>query len=835
MPTPCDPGRPAVTDTMPPPGATPAAGLAGPPAHWPAAPRCAVAMAGDAPLPMCVAWGGDLATSWNARFAALLPAALAPGTPLCAALAAAWPDARDALAPLVERVLGGEGVRSADLPFPVAGAGAQAWHALALTPLRDEDGAVRGLACTVWETTDAVLARQRLARQADEASRSDEQAREAVERYRLARLATNDAIWDWRLNDGHVVWNRALRELFGHDLEQTSADWWLAHIHPEDRPHIDASIHAVIDGDGAAWSGEYRFRRADGSYAEIFDRGTVLRDAAGRPLRMIGAMVDLSERRATQRALHESERLFRTLFESIDEGFCVIEFLDGPHGPLSDYVHVMANPAYASNAGIEDVVGQRVRDMVPLEADGWVEIYRRVLLTGEPVRFERELERTGRYLELAALRIEPVERRQVAVLFQDITKRHRAELAMRGMNDVLERRVAAEVAERARTEDALRQAQKMEAVGKLTGGIAHDFNNMLAVISNALELLGRRAGADERMLQYVAMAKGGVRRASQLTQRLLAFSRQQPLRPVALAPNALVAGMSELLRHSLGADIAFETVLAPDAWPVHADPNQLENAILNLVVNARDAMERGGRLVIETANRDLDERAAAPGALAPGAYLMIAVGDTGAGMSAEVMARAFDPFFTTKEVGRGTGLGLSQVYGFVRQSGGHVEIDSMPGTGTIVRIYLPRHGQAPRELHAPAPAPLAGIPRARPHEEVLVVEDETAVRVLLADMLADLGYRVFVAEGGSAALQVLEAQPGVGLLLTDVVMPGMNGRELAEEALRRRPRLQVLFTTGYSRDIIGAGDVPGQENRPIAKPFALDELAGRVRAAFDAA
>jgi len=637
------------------------------------------------------------------------------------------------------------------------------------------------------------------------------------------------------MQDGHVTWNRALHTLFGHTDEYTSAQWWLEHIHPDDRARIEHDIHAVIDGDDVSWTGEYRFLRADGAYADILDRGTVLRDADGRPLRMIGAMLDLTERNAAARALRESERLFRTLFESIDEGFCVIEFFDGPHGPLSDYVHVMANPAYTANAGIPDVVGQRVREMVPLEAEGWIEIYRRVLVTGEPLRFERELEQTGRYLELAALRIEPPERRQVAVLFQDITQRHRARVAMRDMNDTLERRVAREVAERARTEDALRQAQKMEAVGQLTGGIAHDFNNMLAVVSNALELLDRRFTAvDERARHFVGMARGGVKRAAQLTQRLLAFSRQQSLAPQALNVNRLVAGMSDMLEHSLGATIAIETVLDPDLWQTHVDPNQLEHAILNLAVNARDAMEGGGRLSITTANRRLaPDDAAAHAGVAPGDYVVIAVADCGAGMSEDVVSRAFDPFFTTKEVGRGTGLGLSQVYGFVHQSGGQVHIASEPGRGTTVRIWLQRHVGAATVAAGTLPAP--AIRCGDGSETVLVVEDEDAVRVLLSGMLDELGYRVLAADGGAAALSLLGAHPEVALMITDVIMPGMNGRELADAARRRHPRLQVLYTTGYTRNVMVGDGVLERDVQLIGKPFSIDELAARVRALLDAA
>lgn len=804
----------------------------GDPRDWPAALRLAASLVLESPAPMWLAWGESLALLANEACSALLPAGVnyRPGAPA----ADAWAEAWDQLLPAAMQALDGRGSRIEELPLHIdrAPGAAPAWAAFSFAPLRDDDGRVRGLLCTMQDLAPLVAARRSLRDSEAASAQRTAQTLETAERYRLAALSTNDAIWDWNLADGHVIWNQAVQTLFGHMLDATGADWWLDHIHPDDRPRIDSTIHAVIDSQDSSWSGEYRFRRADGSYADIFDRGTVLRDAEGRALRMIGAMLDLSEQKATRAALQESERLFRTLFESIDEGFCVIEFVDGPHGPLSDYVHVLANPAYAANTGIEHVVGQRARDMVPLEAEAWIDTYRDVLVGGRPLRFERELQHTGRFLELAALRIEPPERRQVAVLFQDITQRHRAELALRDMNDTLERRVQEEVERHARMEEALRQSQKMEAVGQLTGGIAHDFNNMLAVVSNAMELLGRRvAGSDERALHYVGIAKGGVRRAAQLTQRLLAFSRQQPLQPEPVCANDLVAGMSELIRHSLGGTIRVELELGGDPWLLHVDHNQLEHAILNLAVNARDAMERGGQLLIQTDNRVLDRRDFVElGDAAPAEYVMIAVADTGEGMPREVLAKAFEPFFTTKEVGRGTGLGLSQVYGFVKQSGGQVRIDSVPGQGTRVELYLPRHLATGGTAAPGAAAP--DIVRARSGETVLVVDDEAAVRGLSAEMLQMLGYKVHVADGGAAALRLLDAHPDIALLFTDVLMPELDGRELAVRALQRRPGLPVLFTSGHTRNV-DLVDGQLQRARMLAKPFTLAQLASQVRMALD--
>lgn len=772
--------------------------------------------------------------------------------------------------------------------------------------------------------------------------------RETEERYRLAAKATNDAIWDWRLDDGYVIWNEALEGRFGHARNESSAAWWLEHIHPSDRPRIDASIHTVIDSGATAWSDQYRFLRADGSYAEVFDRGTVLRNQDGRAVRMIGAMLDLSERKAIEGQLRESETRYRTLFEAIDVGFCIVE-MKFEHGRAVDYRLTEVNPAFERQTGLYGAAGKWISEAAPALERHWYDLYGEVALTGEPTRFENFAEPFGRWYDVYAFPTGKRGGNYIGILFNDITERKAAEDRLQELNHELERRVADATAERdeiwrtsqdlmlvadfegrilavnpawtqvlgweadeltgqsffslihpedeansqaeaarlaeadgqttqqfpnryrrkdgewvwlswavssandrfygvarditderrqaealEHAEEALRQSQKMEAVGQLTGGIAHDFNNMLAVTIGSLDLLSRRIDStDPRITRYIDAAAEGARRAAQLTQRLLAFSRQQPLRPETVDVNKLVLNMSELLRHSLGGDIRLETVLAGGLWRAHVDRNQLENAILNLAVNARDAMPEGGHLTVETANCHLDERYAAGHAGVPaGQYVMIAVSDDGCGMPPEVVARAFDPFFTTKETGKGTGLGLSQVYGFVKQSGGHVKIYSEPGEGVSVKIYLPRvigdHEETTSEDG------LDDLPLGDSQELILVVEDEPAVRRFSVDALTELGYRVLEADGAATALRVLEAHPDISLLFTDVVMPEVNGRKLAEEARRRRPDLRVLFTTGYTRNAVVHNGVldPGVEL--VGKPFTVEQLAAKVRSVLDA-
>jgi signal transduction histidine kinase/CheY-like chemotaxis protein len=388
----------------------------------------------------------------------------------------------------------------------------------------------------------------------------------------------------------------------------------------------------------------------------------------------------------------------------------------------------------------------------------------------------------------------------------------------------------AEAASRAAAEAQVRQMQKMEAVGQLTGGIAHDFNNMLAIVLGSLDLAKRRLSGDLRRAETcIDNAIEGAQRAAQLTGRLLAFSRQQPLAPRSLDVNKLVGGMAEMLRRTIGDQLRVETVLAGGLWRAFADPGQLENAILNLCVNARDAMPEGGRLTVETSNGHLDDAyAAAHSEVQAGQYVMVSVSDTGTGMPPEVVERAFDPFYTTKGMAKGTGLGLSQVHGFVKQSGGHVKIYSEPGVGTTVKIYLPRHFGGEDAMDVEAMNAL-DTPRGTPEEIVLVVEDDDSVRHLSVDALRELGYTVVQAADAVQALAVLTLQPRVDLLFTDIVMPDMNGRRLAELALEARPGLKVLYTTGYTRNAIVHNGMLDPDVAFLAKPFTVDQLATKVR------
>ena len=545
-----------------------------------------------------------------------------------------------------------------------------------------------------------------------------------------------------------------------------------------------------------------------------------------------------AEVRAEQTHADEAERL-RRLFHQAPGFMCVLR------GPA--HVFEMVNAAYLRLLGHRDLLGKPAREAVPeVDGQGFFELLDEVYATGKPFVGQESP------IKLQRRAGEPVEERFITFVYQpitdaegrvsgifvegsDVTEAKRAGDALRDLNETLEQRVAAEVAKRADAEEQLRQAQKMEVVGQLTGGIAHDFNNLLQIVTGNLDILSRNLpeGAG-RLRRSADNAMTGAKRAATLTQRLLAFARRQPLEPKPINVNALVSGMSELLGRTLGETVEIETVQAGGLWRIEADPNQLESAILNLAVNARDAMPTGGKLTIETANAHLDRGDVARDAgVTPGKYVVLCVSDTGAGMDEATRARVFEPFFTTKEVGKGTGLGLSQVYGFVKQSGGHVKLHSEQGQGTTVKIYLPRLLRAGTEEE---PANEQPVPAGTGAETVLVVEDDDDVRALSVEVLRELGYRVLETHDAPSALRLLERQDGhVDLLFTDVVLPGgMTGAELVAQARALRPALKVLYTTGYARNAIVHQGRLDAGVALITKPFSYADLAARVREILDA-
>jgi PAS domain S-box-containing protein len=448
-------------------------------------------------------------------------------------------------------------------------------------------------------------------------------------------------------------------------------------------------------------------------------------------------------------------------------------------------------------------------------ADG---VYRWAIDAASP-RFDAN----GEYLGYVGSVVDIDERREM----EDALRHTEADL--RELNATLEERVEARTHELQAAHEALRQSQKMEAVGQLTGGIAHDFNNLLAGISGSLELLSKRLreGRLNGMERYIDAAQGSAQRAAALTQRLLAFSRRQTLDPKPTDVNRLIAGMEDLIRRTVSPDIEIEVVGAGGLWPTRIDPSQLENALLNLCINARDAMvPDGGRLTIETANKWLDEKSARERDLQAGQYVSLCVTDTGTGMTPEIQAQAFDPFFTTKPLGQGTGLGLSMIHGFVRQSGGQVRIYSEVGKGTTMCLYLPRWMGNADALETATDAPVA---EGGHGETVLVIDDEETVRMLVAEVLGEAGYHVIEAPDGPSGLDILRSDRRIDLLVSDVGLPGgMNGRQVADAARVGRPDLKVLFITGYAENAaVGNGLLaPGME--VITKPFVMAELALKV-------
>jgi len=559
-----------------------------------------------------------------------------------------------------------------------------------------------------------------------------------------------------------------------------------------------------------------------------------LRDDSGAIAGMFCSTYESTERVQTERALRDERERMGQMFAQAPTFMAMLRG--------AEHRFELTNPGYDKLIGHRDVLGRTVAETLPDAVEqGFLDLLDGVFTSG--VAFTA----TGMLYAVQAEPGGPINDRYVDFVYQpirdatgavvgvfvegaDVTDRKRLERDLQSLNADLEQRVRDRTQELIEAQEALRQAQKMEAVGQLTGGIAHDFNNLLQGITGSLEIVQRRVaqGRIDELDRFITGATTAANRAASLTHRLLAFSRRQPLDPRPVQANALIASLEDLLRRTTGEQIAFETVLAEGLWTTLCDPNQLENSLLNLVINARDAMPDGGVLTIETRNALLDDHfAASQRDVRPGHYVCICVSDTGTGMSADTIAKAFEPFFTTKPIGQGTGLGLSMIYGFARQSEGYARIYSEVGHGTTIKLYLPRHyGEAEQGEALPG---LTQDHATNAGEIVLVVEDDAVVRALIVEVLGELGYQAVEAHDGPAGLDCLRTMERIDLLVTDIGLPGLNGRQVADAGRMMRPGLRVLFMTGYAENAALASGFLEPGMSMITKPFAMEALATQIR------
>ena len=836
----------------------------GPLESWPVSLRAILSAMLTCPTPMYLAWGPDLLSFYNDAYRPILGyrEAHALGCPFRDLWASIWDD----IAPLVDSCLRGKSQRMVDMRLDLSRQGEpeESYWTFTYSPVFDDSGRICGLFCVTNETTARILAERARA--------------EAAERLDLAMSSGNSVgIWDWDVPADRVTSDKRFATLYSVDEAVAIGGAPIAEffkgIHPEDRARVEAEVAETIRTVGS-FSSEYRLLRADGTVCWVSAQGRCIPGPNGDCVRLPGVSYDITARKEAELRLRaaKEEREFvleqigrqrtltdpREILQSASEalgrrlGVNRVGFyrLNGPEsicheacwtdGALKPLIGMQATDHYGRLADTERRAGRALifgdsREdaqgaFAPYARDGVLAGICVPLLTGG--RWA-----AGIYLHQAAVRIwtEPEIILAKEIVQQTWLAMERAE-ALRSLNRRVEEQEAAlaqreivlreEFERREAAERQLRQLQKMEAVGQLTGGIAHDFNNMLAVVISGLNLTQRQlARGNSDVGPYIEGALEGANRAAALTQRLLSFSRQQPLEPAVVDANGLLTGLSDMLSRSLGETVVIEAQLQPDLWAVKVDRNQLENAIVNLAVNARDAMPDGGRVVLQTANADLDGDQARDLGIEPGNHVRIRVRDTGTGMTPEVLSKAFDPFFTTKPTGRGTGLGLSQVYGFIRQSGGHVSISSQIGRGTTVDLYLPRCREgAPQAAGDPA----ADAPPGRPEDVILAVEDEDRVRSFTVSALQELGYTVLEAGSGAAALALLRARQDIRLLFTDVVMPQMTGPQLVEQAQAMRPGLRVLYTSGYTGKSLETDDRVRSGGNFLPKPFSFDQLARKI-------
>jgi PAS domain S-box-containing protein len=792
----------------------------GKPEIWPQSLRTTLRILLNTNHPMFIWWGEGLIQFYNDAYRQTMgperhPSALGQGGREC------WAEIWDIIGAQIEQVMSGGGATWHEnqlVPVTRHGRLEQVYWTYGYSPI-DEDDRVGGVLVVCQDVTKDYLAAAALREREVE----------------LARVQQIGRIGGLEVDLRTGFRNRRSPEyLLVHGLppdavNESHADW-VRRVHPDDREATEKKFRDAIAGKVSDYTVQYRIiRPSDGEMRWISVKSSIERDENGRAIRLVGAHTDVTEQVVAEQALRQSEDRYRkladqlaelnaTLAQRVEEKTRERDRIWNVSQDLllvsdRDGVWKTVNPAWTKTLGWSQAeLLNRTSEWLEHPDDGG--------LTRAQIKKLGDSETTGRF--------------ESRFRHKDGSYRW---LSWTGAPDqdhiyAVARDVTAEkaAAERLKaTEEALLQSQKMEAVGQLTGGIAHDFNNLLTGIVGSMDLLQTRLnqGRTDNVARYINAAMTSANRAAALTHRLLAFARRQPLIPKSVDVNQLVVSLEDLLRRTIGKTIDLAIVAADDLWFTLCDPNQLESALLNLAINARDAMPDGGKLTITTANARLDGGAADTPALSPGDYICIGVTDTGAGMSAEVAARAFDPFFTTKPIGQGTGLGLSMIYGFARQSDGHVTIDSKLGQGTSVKLYLPRH-------HGEIAAQLASAVRAAEHaatgETVLVVEDEPVVRAVILEMLREQGYRTLDAVDGPSGLRMLRNRGRIDLLVTDVGLPGMNGRQLADQARETRPDLKVLFITGYAESVAIADGFlqPGMEM--ITKPFELDNLSGRIRA-----
>ena len=641
-------------------------------------------------------------------------------------------------------------------------------------------------------------------------TRAEQALRQGADRFQLVARATNDVVWDWDLRTNALWWNERFQTLFGYRPDEIEPDLesWTRRIHPDDLLRVKRGIFEVIDQGGSSWTDEYRFRNRDGSYAEIFDRGYVLRDAGAKPHRMIGAMMDITERKLAQQQVRNSEERYKQLIDDVREAIVTL----APDGAITSV-----------NRATEKILGWTREDWFGRTYLSRVHDADRALASQ---LFEHALR--GDKLESFELRLMSNAGAPVS-LELTLTPRYAGDQIVGVLG------VGRDITERKRLEEQLRQSQKMEAIGQLSGGVAHDFNNLLTVIhGNASLICATPVAADvkEYALEIVQTAE----RAASLTRQLLVFSRKQVMRVTSVDLNEVARGMTRMLGRVLDEQIVLRTALACDLPTIQADVGMIEQVLLNLVVNARDAMPHGGKLTMETRSEVVDDAHARmhPDATS-GTCVCVRVKDTGSGIGPGVLPHIFEPFFTTKDAGKGTGLGLSTVYGIVKQHRGWVEVESSPAEGTTFSVYLPANDPAGAATRALRSTDAMRLPTGT--ETILVVEDETAVRLLVVNLLERCGYTVLQAATGTAALEIWrEHKDEIRLLLTDLIMPGgLTGRALAERLRSENHQIKVVYFSGYTADLAGQGEPLVEGTNFLQKPYHPNQLARTVREQLDRA